>query len=73
MALLDAGVDDEQTAAIVGEYGDAQLEALKAGLLLAGFLAACSLAFTGNLPGKEPEEPDEPDGAGASGRAPATA
>lgn len=73
VALLDAGVDDEQTAAIVGEYGDAQLEALKAGLLLAGFLAACSLAFTGNLPGKEPEEPDEPDGAGASGRAPATA
>jgi EmrB/QacA subfamily drug resistance transporter len=53
-ALADAGVDAETSAAIVEDYESAQLQALKAGLLAAGLLAALSLAFTGDLPSEDP-------------------
>jgi hypothetical protein len=60
-ALQDAGVDEEQTAVVVATYSDSQLGALKAGLLLAGFVALLSLRFTRNLPGREPDEEDDVD------------
>jgi EmrB/QacA subfamily drug resistance transporter len=53
-SLADAGINDAQTAAVVEEYREAQLQALKIGLLLTGFLAVISLAFTRGLPGKDP-------------------
>jgi EmrB/QacA subfamily drug resistance transporter len=52
-ALEAAGVADSQTDAVVAEYRDAQLTALKIGLLLAGFFAIASLGFTGALPGRD--------------------
>lgn len=54
--LIDAGVADDDTDAIVTEYRDAQLNALKTGLLLAAILAVVSLAFTRNLPGRDDSE-----------------
>lgn len=58
VALAEAGVEDPDVDAVVEEYRNAQLASLKVGLLLAGFLAIASLAFTRHLPGKEadPEE-----------------
>ena len=49
-AVRDAGVDDATATAVVDDYEDASLKALKAGLLAAAFLALFSLAFTGDLP-----------------------
>jgi Na+/melibiose symporter-like transporter len=54
--LIAAGVDGDDTDAIVVEYGDAQLNALKTGLLLAALLSVVSLAFTRNLPGRNEAE-----------------
>jgi len=52
-ALVDAGIEVDDTDPVVEEYRDAQLNALKTGLLLAAFLAVLSLAFTRNLPGRD--------------------
>jgi MFS family permease len=49
-AALAAGVDAATTAAIVDDYEQAQLRALKAGLLAAALIALASLAFTKDLP-----------------------
>jgi len=49
-AAEDAGLDDASVQAIVESYSDAQLLALKAGLLASAFLALGALAFTGDLP-----------------------
>lgn len=51
--LTEAGIDDAEVQAVVTEYSDAQLDALKFGLLLAGLLSVVSLAFTRNLPGRQ--------------------
>ncbi|HEX5827775.1 MAG TPA: MFS transporter [Candidatus Limnocylindrales bacterium] len=51
-AALAAGVDEATTAAIVEDYEQAQLRALKAGLLAAALIALVSLAFTSDLPTK---------------------
>jgi EmrB/QacA subfamily drug resistance transporter len=59
-AAQDAGVSESSTEAIVDDYEEAQLVALKAGLLAAAFLALASLAFTADLPQKLPE-PDDRD------------
>jgi EmrB/QacA subfamily drug resistance transporter len=53
-AAQEAGLDDATSQAIVDDYEQAQLQALKAGLLVAGFLALVSLAFTGDLPHEAP-------------------
>ncbi|MCP5026140.1 MAG: MFS transporter [Actinomycetia bacterium] len=53
--LAAADVDHAQADAIVAEYREAQLAALKIGLLLAGFLSIASLAWTRALPGKDPD------------------
>lgn len=49
-AAKEAGVDEATTAAIVDDYEQAQLRALKAGLLAAALIAFASLAFTRDLP-----------------------
>jgi EmrB/QacA subfamily drug resistance transporter len=63
----EAGVSPAETTAIVDSYSDAQLQALKVGLLACGFIVLASLFATRNLPrrrlGEAPEE--EPDGASA--------
>jgi EmrB/QacA subfamily drug resistance transporter len=51
--LLEAGVADDDTDAVIAQYRNAQLNALKTGLLLAAVLSVISLAFTRNLPGRE--------------------
>jgi hypothetical protein len=53
-AVRQADLDDATTEAIVDDYEQAQLQALKAGLLVAGFLALVALAFTGDLPHERP-------------------
>ena len=58
-ALDEAGIIDAQAEAVVTEYREAQLIALKIGLLLAAFISIGSLGFTRSLPGKEPDSADE--------------
>ncbi|MEO1061438.1 MAG: MFS transporter [Actinomycetota bacterium] len=62
--LVEAGVSTDETAAIVERYREAQLQALRTGLLLAAFLAVVSLVFTRYLPEEAHavghDEEDEP-------------
>jgi EmrB/QacA subfamily drug resistance transporter len=66
-AAQAAGLDAATTQAIVDDYEQAQLRALKAGLLAAALIAFGSLAFTVNLPhgapvpGFEAGDPTEGD------------
>ncbi len=55
-AAQEAGLDEATTEALVDDYESAQLQALKAGLLAAAFLALLSLAFTKDLPHQERSE-----------------
>ncbi|WP_432476576.1 MFS transporter [Nocardioides sp. GXQ0305] len=58
VAAREAGLDDPTAEAIVEDYEAAQIQALKAGLLAAAFLALLSLATTRQLP----HGPPGPDG-----------
>lgn len=60
-AATEAGLDEDTTAAIVGDYQAAQLMSLKAGVLAAAVLALLSLTFTTSLPSSvlAPREADE--------------
>jgi EmrB/QacA subfamily drug resistance transporter len=49
-AAKDAGISDSETAVIVETYADTELAALKAGMLLAGFIILGSFWFTRKLP-----------------------
>jgi hypothetical protein len=51
-SLQEGGVDEATTSAVAENYQDAQLDALKAGLLLAGFIAVGAILVTRNLPGE---------------------
>jgi hypothetical protein len=51
-----AGVDAATTDEIVDEYADAQLLALKTGLLIAGLLACAAFLATGSLPSRAPPD-----------------
>jgi hypothetical protein len=51
-----AGLDPATATAIVEDYEDAQLQALKTGLLVAAAVALLALMFTGSLPGRRPGE-----------------
>ncbi len=53
-AASDAGLDEETASELVDDYEDAQIESLKAGLLVAFVIALAALAFTGNLPKRRP-------------------
>jgi EmrB/QacA subfamily drug resistance transporter len=52
-----AGVDPATTDALVENYEDAQLEALKTAFLFAAFLTVCSLWTTRRLPSRRFDEP----------------
>jgi EmrB/QacA subfamily drug resistance transporter len=54
-AAREAGLDNSASDALVDDYEQAQLIALKGGLLAAALLALVSLAFTGDLPSDKPE------------------
>ncbi len=69
-AAKAAGIDPATTAAIVDDYEQAQLRALKAGLLAAALIALVSLAFTKDLPTKVAAGEDAP-GDGVADPAPA--
>jgi MFS family permease len=58
-ALVTAGLDEATTQAVVEDYEQAQLRALKAGLLAAALIALASLAFTGDLPRSVPAPEEE--------------
>jgi EmrB/QacA subfamily drug resistance transporter len=53
-AVRQTDLDEATGQAIVDDYEQAQLQALKSGLLVAGFLALGALAFTGDLPHERP-------------------
>jgi Na+/melibiose symporter-like transporter len=54
----EAGLSESTTEAIVDDYEEAQLVALKAGLLAVALLALASLAFTADLPHELPTPDD---------------
>lgn len=58
-----AGVSPAETDAIVASYSDAQLKALKVGLLACGFVVLASLLATRNLPRRRLGEEDEAEDA----------
>jgi hypothetical protein len=60
-AASEAGLDAGTTEALVESYADAQLLALKAGLLAALAMAAGALIFTRHLPSVLPQPDPEPD------------
>lgn len=66
-SLSQAGVDEATTSAVVDNYQTAQLRALKAGLLLAAFIAVGALVATRHLPGEPlgPRRAERVDDAGA--------
>jgi hypothetical protein len=66
-AATEAGLADDEVVAVVEDYGDAQLQALKTGLLAAALLALGSLAFTANLPNSVGSREDEDIASVASG------
>lgn len=67
--LADAGVDNAEADAVVAEYREAQLLALKTGLLLAGLLSIVSLVFTRALPGRDTDSEPTPMAAAAGSSA----
>jgi EmrB/QacA subfamily drug resistance transporter len=56
-AALAAGLDQATADALVDDYAEAQLAALKVGLLAAAILALATLPFTQRLPSGRPGEP----------------
>jgi EmrB/QacA subfamily drug resistance transporter len=69
----DAGLPPDQVEALTDNYSDAQLSALKVGLLASGAIALGALAMTGGLPSRRPDqepEGDEPSEDGEDGGEP---
>lgn len=66
-AADQAGIGDDEAAAIVDDYEEAQLQALEAGLLAAAVLALLSLASTRGLPATVPSDDEEDEDGGAAG------
>lgn len=59
-AAREAGIDETSAAAIVDDYEQAQLRALKVGLLATAVLALLSLMSTRHLPDTVPRDEEEP-------------
>ena len=59
-----AGLPSDEADAVVEAYEDAQLRALKAGLLFVAFVAGGALLVTGGLPASRPDGPDDEGEAG---------
>jgi EmrB/QacA subfamily drug resistance transporter len=66
-AAGEAGLDQATVDALVEEYGEAQIAALKAGLLAAGFIAVFGLLATGGLPSTRVGTPEEESAESAPG------
>jgi Na+/melibiose symporter-like transporter len=66
-AAVEAGLDDDTTAAIVEDYEDAQLLALKAGLLATAAIVALSFLGTANLPAGKPTAGNDEEAAAGDG------
>lgn len=66
-----AGIPPAEGDALVQAYSEAQLEALKAGVLLAGGIALLSFLGTTHLPGPERDEDDDEAGTFPAGPTPA--
>ena len=67
--LEDSSLDAATAAAVVEDYASAQLQALRAGLLVAAIIALLSLLFTGRLPSRRPQPPPAPAGNGEAAEA----
>jgi EmrB/QacA subfamily drug resistance transporter len=63
-SAVDAGLPPDQVEAITDNYSEAQLSALKVGLLASGAIALVALTLTGGLPSKKPEPDASGEGAG---------
>jgi EmrB/QacA subfamily drug resistance transporter len=63
-ALEGTSLDSATAAAVVEDYASAQLQALRAGLLVAAIIALLSLLFTGRLPSGRPQPPPALAGTG---------
>ena len=59
-AATSAGIDQQETDAIVAGYEEAQLQSLKVGLLATGVLVLLSLTSTRQLPSTVPSPTSEP-------------
>ena len=66
-AARQAGLDAATSQALADDYQQAQLQSLKAGLLVAAFLAFGSLAFTRDLPHGESAPGESATGESATG------
>ena len=62
---VEAGLEDPEVEALVDDYEDAQLRALKTALLFAGFITLGSFAGTRNLPRERPGVAESPQPAPA--------
>lgn len=60
-AATEAGLDGGEVSALVGDYEDAQLRALKVALLFAALLVLASFLATRNLPARRFDELTGPD------------
>ena len=58
-AATAAGLDQPTVDVLVDHYEDAQLRALKTGLLAAAAIALATLLFTAGLPGERPVHDDD--------------
>ena len=56
---VEEGLDEPTVDALVEDYEDAQLQALKTGLLIAGLIVVASFAGTRRLPSRFEEQPIE--------------
>ena len=64
-AAVEEGLDDSEVEAVVDDYAEAQLRALKTALLFAGFITLGSFAGTRNLPRERPGVAESPQPAPA--------
>ncbi|HEX6601071.1 MAG TPA: MFS transporter, partial [Solirubrobacterales bacterium] len=60
-AAVEAGLDEREVSEVVGNYEDAQLDALRVALLFAALLVLASFFATRNLPGRRFDELSAPD------------
>jgi hypothetical protein len=60
-ASQQSGIDDVTTAELVDDYEDAQISALKGGLLLVAGIIIAAFFVTGGLPSQRPRDADEAD------------
>jgi EmrB/QacA subfamily drug resistance transporter len=72
-AAREAGLPDAEVQALVEDYEEAQLQALRSGLLAVVAIAGAAFLVTGNLPSRRPYDDDAPPGADAEAAAAAGA